>query len=395
MPKDKPNQRERERDDTVGENSNAPVISEIEELLKLEALIDQFSYAKSEFIFTKTPVLFGHIPAVMQAYAEAQAAFEQRCARGLPYVHHIKDKDELAHVTHAYFLKETISGVWEPVDRAIREYFRQKVPQVSASIGRIAIQKIEIDGIDSLGQRFAKRDDLTKPFPDHRWNWHRTFPTALNGENFEATLVVSPDSGWKISFILKHPTRGKKESGVIQTKTSAHSYLGLNAEDALFHELYEWASGSVKGFYEMQEEIRRIHSGEKFGEMNVFITGLKLMAGERVNKENFDDPIAAYALGLDMFKIQSYNSGLNALEYASAAGLSTEELEKVIAKPAEFIFYVMRGIIRLFLHILMEANGEPGILSAKIHPSSSESSGFDPSICAPQEQFGKNLRNAL
>lgn len=378
-------------------------ISEIAELMELKGLIQKFQYATCGFILEETPKLFGHIPEIMTAWEAANRGFEDIVAR--KSVLYISETDPQTGQTiyrdwkpgefREYCLTQKNEEVYKPVNDAIREHFRQKLYPMGIEIAKLAIHPEELMGLMTLLKKFAERDDLDKPFPnatiDKRWNWNLTFPTKLNGQDFEGMIGVSPDSGWKMSFYLTHPERGKKGSGVIQFENhQSNPYIGIPSGDMLFSDIYEYAESSVRQFYKMREEQRAIQSGETYGDMDVFTTGLKLIAGEKFSEAYPEDPIAAYALSIHMTQMQLYNSELSAPELASAS--EPDQLEKIINDPPTFIYHVMRGIIRLFKHMLMEANGEPGILRELPEIRRNSEEKIDPSICAPQRKTSKKIQ---
>jgi hypothetical protein len=385
------------------------IIHEIEGLMGLKGLIAKFRYGTCKFILDETPKLFGHVPEIMEAYEKAQAAYEQlACRRSFTYKSEtdpwtgetIHREYRRGETDHAYWLTQMHTTVWEPVEKAIYEHFRQKLYPMGVEIAKLAIQPEEIMGLNALLKKFAEREDLDKPYPtadmDRRWNWNRTFGTRLNGQDFEGRMEVSPDSGWKMSFTLMHPENGNKSSGILQLENRQNnSYIGVPAEDGLLSDIYECAESSVRRFYKMREQQQALHSGETYGDMNVFITGAMLGMGAKFSEAYPEDPVAAYALSLDMSMIQSYNRGLSAPEYAAASDITPEELEQIINDPPTFVYHVMRGIIRLFQHMLMEANDEPGILQKLPQMPGTPTAPSDPAICKPQDMATLRIAKTL
>lgn len=392
---------------TTPETPNkAEAVEAFDEAMRLKDLSRSFLYATNRYILERTPQLFGHVPEVMETYAAVSEKFEQ-AFRSAQYYYKMERNPRTGHdelkthkldyVTRDYFLDQKRSDIYGPVYEAVSNHLRKKLHQTQATTARLVVSDEEIAGVLNLATQFSERKDIDRPFSDHRWNFNQSFPISIHGQAYEATYVVSPDSEWKMDVILNHPERGKKTSVCITMGPKmGNDYCGLTREDRLYNDLYQMAAGYVQTFYELNHEIQQVQSGEKFGDMDVLGTAINLMTGAPADEEHYPEPVKAYALSLHMQKLRLANSGLNALEYAMMDGVPADRLMKVSKNPAEFSYHVLRGIIRLFKHVLLVANGEPGILDDDpFSKNSPQQSGGDTSICLPQDDFGGRMQEIV
>lgn len=275
--------------------------------------------------------------------------------------------------TNRYIPSVNDSSVVSNVSNAIRRVRNDEERKMALEFVGFGGEEAEMSYIQKMGRQFVERTDLTKPFKDSPCipyaNWHRSFDLKIGETSYKCTLVVSNINGKKCSFILERANKPEKNSCVIELSPHGdmHREHDGNSEQAeMLMTFFKIARSSVREFREMSENIKNIHSGKKYGKMDVFGTAINLVLrsyGEEDVFNEADDPLAVYALSLDMGQIAFFNGGLNALEYAALSVSDENELQNIQKDEATFIYHAMRGLIILFKKVLTGgATGKYNIL---------------------------------
>lgn len=350
---------------------NAPEIQfesirqEIERLCHYRSIVAGFfdgkSSAQEQMDMIKRE--FSDSPEVMNALGKAAL----HCMNEYP-----KSKGHLADTTGftwEVFMGRDVIGLSNILYGPISNYVRNLESKVGQEIASILLSDLDFNGISKLANQFIGRDDLEKPFADHRWNWHRVLPVDINGRNYEVTLVISPDSGMRTSFLLNNGEMGHpKNSATVDLKPLSHQMETATPIDEFKQTLVSIGLGSALSFIKQQQRLNKIRSGEAYPTIDVLGTTLQLLTkAPLTDREAYPDPMAAYALSLELENLTFENSGINAMEYAACSpGMTMETLQTLPHKPAEFVYYTMLGFVNLLKHVLLESNGNSGTLRSKL-----------------------------
>ena len=242
---------------------------------------------------------------------------------------------------------------------SVRRYFSDENDETILSAMEILIDELEVKKLKAMAEKFVERKDVERPFEGkNEWNINREFPLTLNGKEYNCRLVVSPDSGWKCSFIL-NPLVG------VQEKHSWCLALGANYKD-FGREMYQSALNSTDHFYSMLEKQAAIKAGKEYGDVDLRLVMTKLELTGKFEPADFEkDPAAPYALLLDLQRFQAANSSLLAPEYAAMI-CDKEELNRVVVSKdkAGLMRHIIRGCMELFAKVLAEGtNGAIDLLA--------------------------------
>lgn len=335
------------------------VQTELELLYRYRGLKERFlKLFKSGEMLALVRDNFQDSPAVMAAYSGAMAVAQERLVEQ-------QSRYPTCGITWEKVMEDHVPKLSEVLYGPIADYVRSLEDRTSSELAQLFLSDTDFAGLRTLTKSFTEREDLIKPFPGNRWNWHRVFPTQINGTDYEATVVVSPDSGMCMNFMIENFHSGQKRSATVDLNTSSPDDKKTPIEN-LRHGLVQIGLGSVVEFLSRLQGQRQVMSGEAYPTIDVFSTALKLNAGIPLSeKEAYPDPMAAYALALEMDDMQLFNSRLNAMEYAACSPrMDSDTLRDLPNKPAEFVYHVIHGLLNLYKHMLMEANGNRGNLRA-------------------------------
>lgn len=264
---------------------------------------------------------------------------------------------------------EDVSGFVARAGHHISEGIRVKVDAKVAELSDFLIDDADCAVLkkDVLG--FLSREDLTRPFgPDSPIPYaqhYRTFELQIGMQKFRCTAVSDAAYGHKHSFVLEND-KGRKMSPVLELfdrERFGTEWVSNFKKTKM--DIYEIAVHAVDDFMEMLDLQAQIHSGKRYGTLDVFGFMLHVLANEgKVVREEVEpllgddkNPAAIIALEIDAWRFRAANSTLSAIEFAGMAVDSQEDLKGLVGNREKFIVYCMKGIMTLFKEVFGVASG--------------------------------------
>lgn len=355
-------------------------VEEIRKYLELEKRLLSGVYGGHD-VFRAVTAAEGltEFPEIAEAITYAKQAIAKKNRIDL-------DEVEVTLETYRRLRAETdryVPAMYDPfvtfrISEAIHKVLHHERRKAGLELVNFVGNEAEMDYLQSMGLKFAERSDLIRPFDDLPWdNLQRSFNLRIGQTSFKCTLVISNINERKCSFILERVSVPQKHSCMIdltphnipRTPWNIPRLKSDTSEQSeMLAAFFDIARGTVLKFRGMSETVRDIHSGERYGLMDVFGMVAKIIRHSSGEEGVFDgatgeEAMAAYALSVDMAAISFYNNDLNALEYAALSVKDEKELQAVQQDEAAFIYHVMRGLIILFKKVLtIGATGESNIL---------------------------------
>ncbi|HCW32040.1 MAG: hypothetical protein UT55_C0020G0008 [Candidatus Peregrinibacteria bacterium GW2011_GWE2_39_6] len=241
-----------------------------------------------------------------------------------------------------------------------------------ASIGALIASREEWQVLNSQSEIYLRRTDLQCPYPE--MNLNRSFQLRWGIKIVDCRLFMDKKGCRRTLFSLEGQQQNKDS---ISLELRPHPGKRLTSEETFYAQLPLLASELVDNFYSNQQIKAEITSGQRYQGADVVALHEKVGQNQPLkpaDMEKLGNVISAMDDGL---KLDSFQSEISALDYAIAGGLPREDITSITTDPgqkAAFMYYTMKGILLLFEHVLMQANGEPGILWTDSTPPTSSSS---------------------